>query len=494
VTDLAHAPRLSKSRFIAGLQCHQLLWWRVHEPDAPELEPDPGRRAIFDQGNRVGERARATVPGGVLIDVPHTEPFERVRRTAEAMRDGAPAIYEAAFIADDVFVAVDILERGAAGWRLIEVKASTRIKNAYLDDIAVQLHVLRRAGIAVSGAELMLLDRECVYPDLTRLFVRHDVTAALDERLARAPERIAALQAMLDGESPAIAIGPQCRTPYVCPFVSRCWRDVPPHHVTTLYATGRRAWAFVEEGLATIDRLPDGLEIPMLAERQRVAVRDGRRFVGPDLGPALAALARPRAVLDFETLGPAIPVWTGCRPFDAVPAQFSVRIEDGGGGWRPVAWLASGPEDPRPELVRRVVEALDGAGSVLAYNASFERIALERIAAALPALAPAIERVLVRLVDALPLVRDHVYDPAFHGSFSLKSVLPAMVPGLSYEALAIGEGLSASHELERLLFDEATLAPADRDRLRDDLTRYCDFDTLAVVRLLDALESIAAGR
>ncbi len=107
--------RLSKSRFTAGLQCLKQLWWRVREPDAPELKPDFLLQATFDRGHRVGAAARGHVPGGVLVNLPHNAADERVALTAKLLAQGAPAVYEASFIADDTFVAVDILERAGRG-------------------------------------------------------------------------------------------------------------------------------------------------------------------------------------------------------------------------------------------------------------------------------------------------------------------------------------------------------------------------------------------
>src|SRR2546427_11618171 len=112
------APRLSKSRFTSGLQCHKKLWWEVHEPDAVELQPDKVLQDLFDQGRLVGEAARARFPGGVLIDLPHHAGAERVAATQAALESGAPAVFEATFIADGTFVAIDVLEEHGDRYRL----------------------------------------------------------------------------------------------------------------------------------------------------------------------------------------------------------------------------------------------------------------------------------------------------------------------------------------------------------------------------------------
>ena len=134
---------------MAGLQCHKLLWWMAHEPAAPELEVDDTRQAVYDQGHRVGALARTYVPGGVLVDLPHDAYEQRLEATRQALAGGAPAVYEAAFRADGVFVSVDILERRERGFCLTEVKSTTSVKEQHLPDVAVQTHVLRRSGLDV---------------------------------------------------------------------------------------------------------------------------------------------------------------------------------------------------------------------------------------------------------------------------------------------------------------------------------------------------------
>jgi len=485
--------RLSKSRFTTGLQCHRQLWWQTHEPEAPELVADAAQRAVFDQGSEVGRIARDRVPGGVLIDFPYHALAERVAATKIAVGTGTPAIYEASFIADDTFAAVDILERVPGGWALVEVKSTTRPKPEHLPDIALQLHVLRKSGLPVVRAELMHLNRACVFPDLSDLFTRLDVTAAVEPLLAGVPAEIGRQLAMLRSPLPDVPIGRHCDEPYTCPFKSRCWPALPEHHISTLYYVGNRRWELEAQGFVTIRDLPVDFPLQPPAERQRRAIRSGATVVEPGLGPALAALAGPLAIVDFETVAPAIPVWNGCHPYDPVPVQFSCHAQDGHGGWIHSEWIADGREDPRAELIRRLATACEGARTILAYYSEYERQCLKLVADALPELREPVDGILARLADALPLVRDHVYHPGFGGSFSLKAVLPALVPELRYEGMEIADGMAASRELQRLLLEAETIPPAERERLRESLRRYCELDTWGVVRLLERLEELARG-
>jgi hypothetical protein len=435
---------------MAGLQCHKLLWWMAHEPAAAELDVDDARQALYDQGHRVGELARSYVPGGVLVDLPHDAYEQRLEATRQALAQGAPAVYEAAFRADGVFVSVDILERlwPGPGFRLIEVKSTAGVKEQHLPDVAVQTHVLRGSGLDVSRMEVMHLNRACTYPDLSNLFTRADVTEAVETRLAAVPGEIAAMTAMLAGPLPRVATGPHCSAPYECPFTERCWPVLPPHHVSTLYAMRRRTFELDELGY------------------------------------------RPVAFLDFETVGLAIPVWDGCHPYDHVPVQWSAYVPDEGGALRAHDWLAEGPGDPRPALAERLLAACAGARVIVTYG-SFDRDRIRDLAAALPQLTAPLEALATRVVDLLPVVRNHVYHPDFGGSFSLKRVLPALVPEMSYRGLAIAEGETASLELGRLLFHGDEMEPEERARLRADLVAYCRQDTWGLVRLLERLRGLA---
>jgi Domain of unknown function(DUF2779) len=539
-------PHLSKSRFVDGLQCHKRLWWRVHEPETAELVADGELLAIFERGRRIGEVARGYVPGGVLIDLPYEQLEERVAATARAIAAGARVIYEASFLAGGVFVAVDILERrdrgsavpcfdprpgeagqglsmsglgagpsfetrpGEAGqglrmnglslaapqkarWGIIEVKSTLDLKAEHLADVAIQLAVVRGAGLRVTRAEVMHLNRGCRAPELGNLFLREDVTRKATRRAARYGVEIEAQLGMLVGGLPVVEVGEHCFEPHECPFLERCWPAVPEHHVSTLYSIRRtKVQTLVAGGWTTIHDLPEDFAGSVTVLRQIRSVRAGTVVVERGLGRALRRIKSPVAFLDFETVAPAIPVWAGCAPFEAVPVQMSVHRE-GAQGLEHRAWLASGPGDPREGIARALLDACEGAKTVLVYNASFERRCIAALAGAVPALRGKLGALGRKLVDLLPIVRDHVYHPGFDGSFSLKQVLPALVPELGYGDLAVQGGMAASDLLERLLLREAEFSPAEREQLRAELLAYCERDTLAMVKLVEKLRELAEG-
>lgn len=480
---------LSKSRYVAGLQCEKLLWWRVHDPIEDDI--DPSKRSLFERGRLVGDAARRFLPGGVLIDLPPSQFAERVKATETAMAAGARLIYEACFSADGVFASVDILERRPRGWGLVEVKATLELKEHHIPDVAIQLHVLERSGVNVTRVEVMHLYRDCRYPDLSNLFVRENVTREARKAAGAAPRIIRRLTQMLQGDLPEIGVGDHCNSPYPCPFMDRCWPELPRHHLRTLYRINAKTLAkLVDGGTELIRDLPGDFKAGAIASRQIESVRRDTMIVEDGLAEALDAIPGPIAFLDFETISPAIPAWHGCGPYHQVPVQFSCHVQTER-GLRRHEWLADGKDDPRPAFARELVAACEGAQSILAYSASFEKARIEAIWNAMPELEPQLSNVHGKIQDLLPIVRDHVYHPDFNGSFSIKSVLPALVPDLGYHDLEIQDGGTAAAVLQTLLFDD-TLGQAEKNGLRKQLLAYCERDTLAMVKLYERMRELSS--
>jgi hypothetical protein len=259
-----------------------------------------------------------------------------------------------------------------------------------------------------------------------------------------------------------------------------------------VYRAGKRVKEWAAQGWHTILDLPPDLPLNAVASRQVAAVRAGQMQVEPGLASALASFVGPLAFLDFETVAPAVPRWPGCSPYSPVPVQLSCHLEDGAGRYRHFEWLADGSGDPRLEFSLFLVEVCAGARTIVSYNAGFEAECLRRLAEALPQLAPELTDVERRLVDLLPVVRDHLYHPSFEGSFSLKQVLPALVADMQYDGMEVAEGRAASRELGQLLFGEP-LDPQERSVIRESLLAYCKQDTWAMVRLLQRLRDLAVS-
>jgi len=490
-------PPLSKRRFLAGLQCHKRLYLQLTAPDLAGA-PSVAQTFIREQGHEVGRLARQAFPGGVAVDAAPDQLDAALTRTAALVRDAAvPAIFEATFRHDDVLVRVDALVRTGGGrWRLIEVKAATGVRAHYLPDVAIQRHVLSGCGLQVEAA-VMHVNRDYVYAggalDVARLFTIVDVTAEIRELEAALPRLLADMRAALAGEAPpAIAPGPQCERPWVCEFYDRCNSPLPDDHVAHLPGLhGRRLADLLARGIARIGDLPDDVALGPRQELARRAVLVGRPLFTDGLGKELAALDYPRAFMDFETLAPALPRFAGMRPYDGIPFQWSLHVVRApGAAPEHHDFLPIDAGDPRRRFLETLAAAVSDRGPIVVYS-GFESARLAELAGWLPDLAPVAERIRARLWDLLPVMRRHVYHPRFLGSFSLKRVLPALVPALGYDGMDVAEGSEAGPAWDRLVRRRAdgSLAPAEAARLERALRDYCGQDTRGLVELVGALEA-----
>lgn len=497
-------PPLTKRQVLSGLRCHKKLWLEVNEKGAHELELNDELRVRFAEGRVVGDEAQKQSGAGVMLAPRGDADLTKVAtRTRDAMARGESLLFEAGFIAAGAGIRADIMRRGGDGanvtWSLIEVKQSKlpekererdKKLGLHLADVAVQAWVAHAANVRITASNLMLLNPACRHPDLSNLFLTTDVTARTLPVIEALPAAMATMQEVLRLEAaPHTPVGDQCTDPDECPFYDRCHDALPPHHVSELYYAKKLAKKFEADGKTMIADLTEADAPNPPAKRQVRAVKSGRRVIEPGLGAALGSLKQPIVYFDFETVQLAVPRWPGCAPQDLVAVQFSAHRE-GFNDNTTRQYLAVRGGDPRPALIDAMVEACAGAGSIVVYYEAFEKSRIKELAASFPERESELMGIHDRIVDLLPIVRDHVYDPEFHGSFSLKKVLPALVPDLTYEGLAIQEGMAATAAIYLMLFDES-MDQAGQDALRIDLLAYCHRDTEAMVHLVAELRKLA---
>jgi len=486
---------LSKSRFVAGWQCHKLLWLKTHEPDAEELKISPAIKDIIDQGNQVGRLARERFPGGVLVDLAHDDP-ERLPLTGKLVEQGVPAIFEATFVADRTYAAVDVLLREDDGWVLIEVKSGSEVKDKYVMDAAIQTHVATRAGVDVRRTEIMHINKEYLAPAPGEapadLFVREDVSFLVSGLLPHIPAQIEAQLAALAGPIPDVPIGRHCREPDDCPFMkgTRCW---PAGKDSVLKIQGllyEKRFTLYHGGTRTIAELPRAYKLNDVQARQRRAVETGKLVVEHSLAEELAPYQGRLGFLDFESVGRAVPVWSGTKPWEQIGVQFSYHEGPVGGPYTHEEFIAEPDTDPREAIASRLVEVTRDADRVLMYT-SFEKTQIRSMQRFNPPLAGDLGGLEAKLLDLAQVVRHTVYHQEFGGSLSIKEVLPVLVPGMDYkDTVRIPDGSEASAKLARLLFYAGELTPAERVELKEELLEYCEHDTFAMVKLLERLKSL----
>jgi hypothetical protein len=481
-------PRLSKSRFQAGLQCSRNLWLTCHMRELADATSD-SQQAIFDQGHRVGALAREYFPGGVLVEEDHMHSFDALRTTERLLGDNVSCLYEPAFFHDDVLVRTDILFKNpAGGWALVEVKSSTQPKPEHTTDLAIQTYVLRGAGIPVASCHLLHLNSAYVHPggpyDLGRLFSLADLTAEVDLFLPSIPGVLRDMRNVLAGPLPDVSIGRCCENPYRCGFFGYCHQSLPEFPVTEIPRIDDELLrALLADGHRSILDVP--LSYPGLSPLQRTVcdvIQCGEPRFDPAVKNDLSCLHEPIHFLDFETFMCALPLHVGTRPYQPIPFQWSCHTLHAGLEHREFLCTHSG--DPRREFAESLIAALAGEGPIVVYT-SYENTILTSLAADLPDLSAPITAMQARLFDLAKVVRGGVQHPRFHGSFSLKYVLPALVDDLSYEGLAVPSGEVATIRYGQAAYGD--LGEPERLAIFDDLRAYCGTDTLALVRLYEEL-------
>ncbi len=488
--------RLSKSKYLAGLQCHKRVYLEVRAPELAS-EPDEQTQAILDMGTAVGELARQRFSGGVLVEADYRHPTEALARTATLLQDQAvPAIFEGAIVFNRVLIRVDILERvetvpdGRPSWRLIEVKSATKLKDVYVNDVALQAHVLEGAGVPMAGAALMHINTQYLFQggelDLDQLFTLADMNALVAERQADVAARLAEMQAVLaDPLPPAIEPDHHCHTPYECPFWDHCTKDKPARWVYYLPGAATTIQRLVGQGIQTMDEIPAGFKLTPIQRR----VKEDAEWVSPRLLEALGTIRPPVHHLDFETFNPALPRFPLTRPYQTLPVQWSNHIESEDGQIRHEEFLSVDFKDPREAVALSLLESLGREGSICVYS-GYERAVLESLAQAVPALKRELEQVMSRLWDLFLVIREHYYHPNFNGSFSMKSVLPALVPSLDYEDLDIRVGGVAALHYYRMVFVETDWV--EKERIRQALLAYCARDTMGMLEIRRTLAAKVA--
>lgn len=486
--------RLSKSKILLGAQCQKALYLDRHHSD---LKPTSGisLQAVFDQGHAVGVEARKRFPGGVLIQAPYDQVELAVAQTKAAIEQGALSIFEATFVHDGVQVKVDILHRKSARakWRLIEVKSSTSVKETHRLDAAIQAWVVAGAGVSLVSTEVMHINTECRFPNLKNLFTRVDVSEAVREHGEKIPALIAALRLVVARKTaPPIDIGPHCTSPYACAFESHCFaeKEIPDLSVFDVPGiASKKKWALYQTGRITLDSVHAD---PWNRNQRRMidASLSGKRFVNSAaVWATLKTWRFPLYFLDFETVSSAIPRWPSTKSYQQIPFQFSCHVErKAGGKLAHTEYLHTDTSDPRERLIPALLEACEDSGSIVSYNMSFEAARIKEMAMAFPGHARRLRSLLPRFVDPLPIFRAEVYDREFRGSFSIKSVAPAILGVTSsYEGMTISEGGLATLAFEELSAPDCS--DVRKQELVAGLREYCAKDTMEMVKLVRWLRS-----
>ncbi len=484
---------LSKSKIIAYRQCPKRLWLEIHKP---ELRDDSGSEMVFEIGYQVGDVARKIYDPenrGVLIDIGGLGHGEALAQSAVLLRDGKVPVFEAGMAAGGALAYADVMlpdiSDGSLRWKMIEVKSSTGVKDYHRDDIAVQSFIAASSSVSLSSVTLAHVDSTFVYQgdgDYQGLLKENDLTAEAISRSDEVKEWIDGAQAVAAlVDEPEVATGPHCTNPFTCGFCDYCNRakirpDFPISSLPRLHPNRR---ALIEDaGHEDLRDVPDELLGAIQTRVKQCSITGETYFDAAGATADLVPYGFPAYFLDFETAMFAVPIWKGTRPYQQLPFQFSLHILDETGSLQHHGFLDLTGNDPSLACAQSLIDLCGDHGPVFAYNAGFECRVMRELAGRFPELAASLEAIDARVVDLLPIARNRYYHPSQHGSWSIKAVLPAAIPALSYDQLdgVQNGGMAVSAFMEAI--DPAVTAER-KHQIEVQLTEYCKLDTLAMVRL-----------
>lgn len=442
---------LSKSTFMYGCQCPKRLWLHKYKPDVRD-EMDEEQQAIFQRGTDVGKLAEQLFTGGVDARPKDTFSYQQsVADTAKYIAEGHKVIYEAAFQYEGLLCAVDILVKRRGKWYAYEVKGTTKVKPEHLPDAAFQYYVITNAGLELKDFSIVHLNNQYIRKgplEINQLFSRESVLEQIEPLQEFIHAQASALKTMLQNKTamPKIEVGNHCEKPYPCDFQGFCFQDIE-----------------IEE--------PDY----------------GEPYINKDaIAEFLDQLKYPIYHIDFESWRAAVPEYDGHWPFRQVCFQYSVHVERAlGVEPEHYAYLAEGPHSSSLEFLESLLSVLGNEGTILVYNKSFEGPRLRELMEEYPQHEEAVEAILDRIVDLMSPFRNNYRLPEMEGSYSIKYVLPALVPELSYNSLAIGNGGDASTAFYNL---GKTVDEVNVENTRKALLEYCKLDTWAMVRVLGVIK------
>ena len=517
---------LSKSRYTKYCQCPKALWLSLNKPE--EATIDASVEARFAEGNVVGDLAMELFGDFVEVTVEKDGRLDlgaMIQRTKEEMERGTEVICEASFSYSDGdksnYCAVDILRRTPDGWAIYEVKSTTcsvsdiTLENKpirdkvekYAPDIAFQKWVLEQCGVNVTGTYLVMLNKDYVRQgdiNIEQLFNIIDLKEMVSNEYVKVPSNAALAHKIMavNDEQGLKNIGTHCHKPYKCAFWEYCTRYIPHPSVFDVYGgQGRGGFSFAKKfdyynkGIITLDQLSQHA-IGRIQDMQIQCTLNGTQYINKQgIQDFLDQVTYPLYFLDFETMQQVIPQYDGTHPYQQITFQYSLHyIEHKGGELKHTAYLApSDGSNPLRALAEALCRDIPMNACTMAYNDPFEKGRIKEMAEAFPDLAPHLMNIHDRIIDLLiPFRQGSCYTPEMGGSFSIKSVLPALFPNdneLNYHNLNPlvqngGHAMTIFPKIKDMTAEAATEA-------REALLAYCHLDTLAMVRVWEKLIALS---
>ncbi|MCK4997103.1 DUF2779 domain-containing protein [Candidatus Pacearchaeota archaeon] len=488
------AKLLTKSNYLTGLQCPKLLW--ITKNDKQRIpEPDKMTQKKFSDGHILGELAKKVFPEGQ--NIPDDNFMENLRNTKKLIEKRIP-LFEPAFMIDGLYSRADVLVPvGEDEWNIIEVKSATKVKDMNLHDVSFQKYTYEKAGLKIRKSFLMHINNQyCLDETIepSELFTQTDITEKVKEISEGIEPRVKDMIEIISGQEPEFSVNDMLTTEYDNICLDEFMSELPNDNIFDFYRMlKKKTIELYKDGYKLMSDVPESVKLNEKQQIQRRLANDGGKHINKvEINNFLRNLEYPIYYLDFETINPALPKFNRMKPYQRIPFQFSLHIQnEEGGECEHISFLAEGTDDTRPKFMQSLKDNLGDKGSILVYNQGFEKGVMNEGATAFPEFREWYEEnILPRIKDLWDVFRNfYYYDPKQKGSASIKYVLPVL-SDLSYKELDINKGDLASYQYERVTYDPLISNEA-KQKVRDDLEKYCKLDTLAEVEIVGALRKLS---
>ena len=481
---------LSKSKYCRGIQCKKILWLEKNKPEEAINETN---ESVFETGNLIHEVARYLFGEHINIDFNEdlNEMIYNTNATIESYKD--VIITEASFKYLNNFCSVDILKKKNNTYELYEVKSSTELKDIYVKDISYQYYVLNSLGLKVTGCYLLHLNSDYVRKgnlELDKLFDKEDVTSMILDLQDEVKRNIKDIESYMSlEEEPYMDIDNYCFKLYPCPFFKYCSKNLPDNNVFDI-ASMRLSTKldYYKKGMYSFSDLIDEDIKDDYKLQIKYELNDMEDYIDKEyIRNFLSTLSKPLYFLDFETYQMPIPLYDDVSPYEQIPFQYSLHyiIDD---KLEHKEFLAEAGFDPRRKLAESLVNDIPLNVCTLAYNMSFEKRVIKKLASLYPDLHDHLMNIYDNIKDLmLPFIYKKYYNKDMKGSYSIKYVLPALFPNdesLNYHNLdLIHNGSEAMNSFANM----GNLSKEDMEYTRERLLRYCELDTYAMVKIYEKL-------
>ena len=488
---------LTKSDFIKYIQCPKSLWLQKHRKDLIPEEINENLQKIFDEGYHVESYAYNLFPGGVNAQV---EGFtESISKTKELMTKKTPIIFQPTISGKDLFCRSDIikLNKDKNSWDIYEVKSATEVKDINIYDLSFQKICFESVGYKIGKIHLVFINNQYVRQgeiEAEKLLQIEDITEQVEYLESKTKLKIRiALEIIKRSDEPNTRILKQCGNPYDCIFLDYCWKDIPDNSIYDIAGglTDAKLSMLLDEGILEIKDIPEGIVTKKAGLRHLNAVKHEAVHIElENIKGELKQLQYPLYFLDYETYAPGVPLFDGYRPYQRMIFQYSLHIQEKiGGELKSYAYLAKDWKDPSFDLANDLKKRIGKKGSLISWNMGFEKGCNSEMGERYPEFMSFFKDINSRMFDLMQVFKKGYYvHRDFHGSASLKEVLPVLVSELSYAELAIHEGGTASNKWRDMI--DLETSKKEKEEIYNNLLRYCELDTLAMVKILDFLKEL----